>query len=132
MRQGFTHIGNADGADFALVLREDQVGTQLLNTRGIDFINGERLVQQGLDLTVYFHAGCGGIEARSTCKPGGIVSPGESRIRGSVRPGWPAQPKAQTISVQLGSNETILLLIQKHSRQLPAPKSQTGLAAGFC
>ena len=51
----------ADGANFALRLGQDHVRPQPLQHFGVDAINGERLLQQRLDLPIDFAAG--GVDA---------------------------------------------------------------------
>ena len=60
------HFGQTDRANFALRLRQDEIGPQLFQLPGVDLIDRQGILQQGIDLAIDLEAGGLDVQLRSS------------------------------------------------------------------
>ena len=60
------HFGQTDGANFALRLRQDEIGPQLFHLTGVDLIDRKGILQEGIDLAIDLEAGSLDVQLRSS------------------------------------------------------------------
>jgi len=61
---GLFDFGQTDRANFALRLREDEIRPQLFQHPGVDLVDRQRLLQEGIDLAIDLDAGSLDVQLR--------------------------------------------------------------------